>query len=169
MQPTTREETVSDQEAIREIHRAAFGSDEEARLVDALRKEGAFVASLVAEVDGRVVGHILFTELPIQTADGVVRAVALAPMGVAPGFQRRGIGAALVRQGLQLCRARGYAAVVVVGHPEYYPRFGFSAKLAERLRAPFSGPAFMALELVPGALAGIEGAPRYAEAFAVNS
>lgn len=169
MQVTIREETASDREAIRDINRAAFGTDEEARLVDALRKERAFVTSLVAESDGRVVGHILFTELPSKTDDAVVRAVALAPMAVAPQFQKRGIGAALVQRGLKVCRDRGYAAAVVVGHPKYYPRFGFSAKLAEGLRAPFSGPAFMALELVSGALTGIEGEVRYAKPFRLTS
>ncbi len=160
-----REETPEDHEAIREVNRLAFGGDDEARLVDRLREEGLVVASLVAVEDGLVVGHILFSELPVETEVGVLPAVALAPMAVRPERQRQGIGSALVRRGLAVCRERGRAIAVVVGHPEYYPRFGFSPALARQLRAPFSGEAFMAVELEPGALDGVTGTVRYPEAF----
>ena len=110
-------------------------------------------------------GHILFSELPIETDQGVLDAVSLAPMSVLPKWQRRGIGSALVRHGLEACRERGKAIVVVVGHPGYYPRFGFSAALAKNLYGPFSGEAWMAIELKPGALEGVRGAVRYPEAF----
>ena len=134
--------------AIRDVNRLAFGGEDEARLVDALR-DGVYVkVSLVAEEDGQVVGHILFSDLPIVTPGGTVEALALAPLAVLPSHQRRGIGSMLVGEGLRACRDAGHRIVVVLGHPEFYPRFGFSAKLAERLRSPFSGPAFMA-ELVP--------------------
>ena len=122
-------------------------------------------SSLVAEEGGRVVGHILFSDLPIVTADGTVEALALAPLAVLPSHQRRGIGSLLVREGLRACREAGHRIVVVLGHPEFYPRFGFSAELAERLKSPFSGPAFMAAELVPGALEGVEGEVRYPPPF----
>ena len=165
MSPVIRPETPADHAAIREVNRLAFGGDDEARLVDALRDGGYVRVSLVAEEGGRVVGHILFSDLPIVTAGGTVEALALAPMAVIPSHQRRGIGSMLVREGLRACREAGHRIVVVLGHPEFYPRFGFSAKLAERLRSPFSGPAFMAVELVPGALEGVEGEVRYPPPF----
>jgi putative acetyltransferase len=112
-----------------------------------------------------IVGHILFSHLPVHTSDGaIVPAAALAPMAVLPAYQRSGVGSALVRAGLQACADGGAQAVIVLGHPEYYPRFGFSAEAARGLRAPFSGPAFMALELAPGALPA-DGEVRYARAF----
>ena len=155
--PIIRAETTADHAAIREVHRLAFGQEDEGRLVDALRAGGFVAVALVAEEAGRVVGHILFSDLPIVTRTGTVDALALAPLAVVPDRQRRGLGSALVREGLRACAARGHRIVIVLGHPEYYPRFGFSARLAEPLHAPFSGPAFMALELVPGTLEGVEG------------
>ncbi len=160
-----REERPADYEAIREVNRRAFGSEDEPQLVDRLRTAGLAVASLVAEDAGEIVGHILFTDLPIQNGDVLIPAVALAPMAVVPEGQRCGIGSALVRRGLELCRERGKAVVMVVGHPAYYPRFGFSAQLAQHLRAPFSGEAFMALELTAGVLNGVTGSVKYPEAF----
>jgi putative acetyltransferase len=164
---SVREERPEDREAVREINRSAFGRGDEARLVEALGAEGSVVVSLVATAGegGPVVGHILFTRLPIATAAGTVEAAALAPMAVRPEVQRRGVGSALVRRGIEACRERGLSAIVVLGHPGYYPRFGFSARAARLLRDPFAaGDAFMALELAPGALAA-PGAPRYATAF----
>jgi putative acetyltransferase len=149
------------------VNHRAFASEEEPALVDALRAGSHVVVSLVAVDDGSIVGHILFSELPIETGTTTIPAAALAPMAVLPEHQRRGIGGALITQGLDLCRDRGCAAVVVVGHPEYYPRFGFSAELATRLRAPFSGPAFMAIELIRGTIQGVEGTPRYAPPFGI--
>ena len=160
-----REETPADYDAIREVNRLAFWGDAEGQLIDRLRAEGLMIASLVAEVDGRVVGHILFSEVVIETDGAKLRAAALAPMAVRPEWQRRGIGSALVRRGLEICGERGHATVLVVGHPDYYPRFGFSAELARRLSSPFSGDAFMALELRPGALEGVTGTVQYPEAF----
>ena len=160
-----RPETLTDHPAIREVNRAAFGGDDEARLVDALRAEGFARLSLVAEADGRVVGHILFSELTIATADGIVEAVALAPLAVTPSRQRRGIGSTLVEEGMRACREAGRRIVIVLGHPEFYPRFGFSASRAERLASPYSGPAFMAAELVSGALEGVEGEVVHAPPF----
>jgi putative acetyltransferase len=160
-----RPEAPDDREAVLRVNRLAFGGEDEARLVDALRDGGYVRVSLVAEADGQVVGHILFSELPILTECGIVEALALAPMAVLPSHQRRGIGSTLVREGLRACTEAGHRVVVVVGHPEFYPRFGFSAKAAERLRSPFSGPAFMALGLVPGALEGVEGEVRYPPPF----
>jgi putative acetyltransferase len=164
-----RDETTADRIAIGEVNRLAFGQDDEGRLVDELRAGGYARVSLVAEDEGRVVGHILFSDLPIATGRGPVEALALAPLAVTPSHQRRGIGSRLVQEGLRTCAERGHRIVVVLGHPEYYPRFGFSAGRAERLKAPFSGPAFMALELVPGALEGLTGEVEYPPPFGVVS
>lgn len=161
-----RPETGADHEAIRQVNRLAFGQDAEARLVDALREGGYVRLSLVAEKDGQVVGHILFSDLPIVTEARTVLALALAPMAVLPAFQRQGIGAALVRRGLEDCRGQGHRIVIVLGHPDYYPKFGFSAKLAVPLSSAFGGgEAWMALELVPKALAGVAGKVQYPPPF----
>jgi predicted N-acetyltransferase YhbS/ubiquinone/menaquinone biosynthesis C-methylase UbiE len=169
MDVKVRLENADDLEAIRDVNRLAFGQEDEARLVDALRAGGYARLSLVAEEGGRVVGHLLFSDLPIETRGGTVHALALAPLAVIPARQRQGIGTLLVREGLRLCAERGHRVVVVLGHPAYYPRFGFSARLAQRLEAPFAGEAFMALELVPGALQGVAGAVRYPPPFGLES
>src|SRR6516165_10493109 len=109
-----RPESTADEDAIRHVNRLAFGQDEEARLVDALRDGGYVRASLVAEQAGHVVGHILFSDLLILTEAGTVPALALAPMAVLPPFQRHGIGSALVGRGLGECRRQGHKIVVVV-------------------------------------------------------
>jgi putative acetyltransferase len=163
-----RDETPADVPAVRELNRRAFGRDAEADLVDALRAGGYARLSLVAAQGGLVVGHALFSRLTVETASGVVEALALAPVAVLPDRQRRRIGSGLIRDGLAACRGRGHRAVVVLGDAAYYPRFGFSAALAGRLRSPFPGPHFMALELVPGALAGVEGEVRYPPPFGVG-
>jgi putative acetyltransferase len=161
-----RPESTADQEAIRHVNRLAFGQDEEARLVNALREGGFVRVSLVAEKAGHVVGHILFSDLPIITGAGTVPALALAPMAVLPELQRQGIGSALVQRGLEACRQQGHRVVVVLGHAHFYPRFGFSPKLAAHLESPFSGSdSFMAVELVPGALAGVAGRVQYPPPF----
>jgi putative acetyltransferase len=163
-----RPETSADLDTIRQVNRVAFGQDDEARLVDALRDGGHVRVSLVAERAGEVVGHILFSDLPILTGDGMVAALALAPLAVLPEFQNQGIGSALVRSGLDVCRQQGHNRVVVLGHPHFYPRFGFSPKLAAHLESPFSGKdSFMALELMPGALDGVRGRVRYPPPFGV--
>ena len=163
-----RPETPSDREAVYRVNQLAFGQADEAVLVDALRSGGYARVSLVAEVDGEIVGHILFSDLPILTAHGTVSAVSLAPMAVVPEHQRRGIGSALVRAGLEACRAAGYRIVVVLGHADFYPRFGFSAKLAEPLLSPFHGKhSWMAAELLPGALDGVSGWVQYAPPFGI--
>jgi putative acetyltransferase len=160
-----REEQPQDRERIRMVNQAAFGRGDEADLVDRLRAEGAVLLSLVAEVDSQIVGHILFSRMTVETEQGPVGAVSLAPMAVLPGHQRRQIGSQLVRRGLTELGARGERIVIVLGHKEYYPRFGFSPEKARHLASPFPPEAFMALELSPGALAGIHGAVLYPPAF----
>lgn len=152
----------TDSAAIRDVVAAAFGQPDEADLVDRLRADGDALVELVAEDDGKVIGHILFSRLGI----GPIEGAALAPLAVAPDRQRTGVGVALTEAGLERCRELGVPAIVVLGHADYYPRFGFSAVLARSLEAPFSGPSFMAIELMPGALAG-GGRLRYAPAFGI--
>jgi putative acetyltransferase len=150
------------------VVRRAFGRDDEASLVDALRAEGAVVQSFVTVLEGRIAGHLLFSELRI-VGDTMVSASALAPVAVLPEFQRRGIGSTLVRHGLETCRSRGQAIVIVLGDPHFYARFGFSAALTVRLESVFAGrPSFMAIELVEGALKGVSGRVRYAAAFGIG-
>lgn len=161
-----RPETEQDRQAIWNVNRAAFESDAEANLVDALRDSGYVEVSLIAKVDGEIVGHILFSRLPVVTRVGTVDALSLAPMAVLPGYQRRGIGSKLVEAGLEACREKGHKIILVLGHPEFYPRFGFSAELARLLESPFGGEeAWMAMELAPGALAGVEGQIEYPSPF----
>jgi putative acetyltransferase len=165
----TREEEPGDYAQIERVVRSAFGGDLESGLVNHLRNDGLVIVSLVAVQDDMIVGHILFSDIPIETERGAVLAVSLAPLAVSPKFQRKGIGSALVRRGLELCRERGRTIVIVVGHPEYYPRFGFSSELARNFQSPHSGDCWMALELVPGALNGVCGTVRYPKAFDVFS
>lgn len=163
-----REEKPEDRAAIQRVHREAFGQEDEARLVDALRDGGYVRVSLVADSDPGIVGHILFSDLPIVTATGTAAAVSLAPVAVLPGSQRSGIGSQLIRRGLDVCRERGHRIVVVLGRAAYYPRFGFSAELARPLRSPFSGEHWMALELTPGALQGVSGTVKYPPPFGIQ-
>jgi len=161
-----RDAAPSDHAAIRAVLRHAFPGDDEADLVEQLRADGDVLTELVAASDIAVQGHILYSPLAIQRESETLLAAALAPVAVLPAFQNQGIGGELIRAGNARCAALGLDAIVVLGHAEYYPRFGFSARDAESLQAPFSGPHFMALELKPGALkAG--GKVRYAKAFGV--
>jgi len=156
-----REETIADRPAVHSVNEAAFGRPDEADLVDALRSEGTVLLSLVAELDGEVAGHILFSRMWVDATP----AVALAPMAIAPRHQRHGLGGRLIRDGLAALRARDERIVIVVGHPKYYPRFGFSSAKAALIESPFPREAFMAVELEPGALDGVRGRVRYAAAF----
>lgn len=161
-----RPETAHDRAAIRDVNQATFDSDSEADLVDALRRGGYVEVSVVAETDSKIVGHALFSRLPIITSSRVVDAVSLAPMAVLPDHQRRGIGSRMVEAGIDACRKRGCRIVLVLGHPEFYQRFGFSAELARPLESPFGGgEAWMALELAPEALRGVEGRVEYPPPF----
>jgi putative acetyltransferase len=161
-----RDATPSDLPAIRAIVRHAFGQADEADLVERLRADGDVLAELVAGDDTALRGHILYSRLAIERGGAALQAAALAPVAVLPAFQRAGIGAALIEAGNARCAALGLDAIVVLGHADYYPKFGFSAALAESLKAPFKGSHFMALELKPGALKD-GGQVRYAKAFGV--
>jgi putative acetyltransferase len=155
----------TDDTAIADLLKAAFRGPDEAALVERLRKDGDMVAEFVALDLGEVVGHIAFSRLEVQSASVVLRAVALAPLAVVPARQRRAIGDALTRHALDRLRDEGEDLAVVLGHPAYYPRFGFSSLLAKLLEAPYSGEAFMALELKPGVLAALRWRVAYPRAF----
>jgi len=161
-----RIERSGDEPGIHETNELAFGEPLEARLVDALRETPDYL-SLVATIDERAVGHILFTPVTIEPATDR-RIAGLAPMAVRPEHQRSGIGGQLIRAGLEECRRIGYSAVVVLGHPEYYPRFGFVPAHTFGLTCEFPSPpeAFMAIELERGALKGTAGVVHYLPQFA---
>jgi putative acetyltransferase len=149
------------------LNRLAFAGEEEARIIEALTRDDLVVLSLVVTEDEKVTGHILFSRLEVEVDGRPVKAVALAPMAVLPDHQNKGIGSTLIRRGLDLVAARGFEAVLVVGHTAFYPRFGFSPDAVRHIACPFQGhEAFMGLELKPGALAGESGACRYPAAFA---
>jgi putative acetyltransferase len=163
-----RAEQSSDAAAIRDVNALAFGQPLEADLVDQLRQNCADALSLVAEDDGEVVGHILFTPVTIESGGRRVVGMGLAPMAVRPGNQRQGIGSALVRDGLAQLRARGCPFVVVVGHPEYYPRFGFERASRHGLRSQWEGvsdEAWMVLVLDAQAMTGVTGVACYRDEF----
>jgi putative acetyltransferase len=152
---------------IHQVNRQAFGTAIEADLVDALRRQVEPFLSLVATEDSAVVGHILFTPVTAASDPGA-RIMGLAPMAVLPAWQRQGVGAALVRTGLDQCRRLSFDAAVVLGHAGYYPRFGFKPASRFGLTSEYDVPddVFMAMELTPGALQGRAGVIRYHAAFA---
>jgi putative acetyltransferase len=176
---TIRPERLEDAPAVHEVNRLAFGRAAEAELVDALiealrRAAGPWI-SLVAEAGGRVVGHIFFSPVTIEGEagprageSGSPPAMGLGPMAVLPGCQNRGIGSELARAGLEACRRAGHLVVVVLGHPRFYPRFGFVPARPRGLRCEYdvSDDVFMVAELEPGALAGCSGLVRYHPEFA---
>lgn len=162
-----RKESPEDRAAVRRINELAFGQPEEADLVDALRGVAQPQLSLVAVSRGEVVGHIFFSPVSIESGDSVWGALGLGPMAVLPELQNRGIGSELVRRGLAECKLLGRDIVVVVGHPEFYPRFGFAPARSKGLECEYEVPdeAFMVAELTPGALQGVSGVVKYRPEF----
>ena len=161
-----RTEKVTDETATRSVNTSAFETPSEANLVDALRVQATPVVSLVAEENDIVVGHIMFSPVTLS-GHPELKAIGLAPMAVIPEFQRTGIGSTLVRAGLEQCKQLGFVAVVVLGHPEFYPRFGFSPSSRFGINSEYDVPenAFMVLEIRPGALTGVNGTVKYHNAF----
>jgi putative acetyltransferase len=161
-----RSEEPRDHVAVHRLLQAAFGSPAEANLVETLRGAGAVTLALVAELDTEIIGHIVFSPVGLESAPAR-KLIGLGPMAVAPTFQRLGIGASLVRAGLERCQAAGADAVVVVGHANYHPRFGFLPAHRFGLRSEYDVPAdvFMAVELVPNSLRHASGLVRYHRAF----
>jgi len=164
-----RAESPVDDVVIAEINRLAFGGDDEVQIVARIRRAAGFdpSLSLVAELDGRPVGHTLFSPIHIDAGDRRIPAIALAPMAVLPEHQRQGIGSQMVRAGLDACKRGGHRIVIVLGHAEYYPRFGFEIAAAHGLRCPYPAPdeAFMVLGLTADALDDVAGLVVYPAAF----
>ena len=156
-----RNEKKDDYNEIRKINELAFGQKNEGKLVDDLRKKSDFncLLSLVAEIKGRIVGHILFYPIKIKNEDKEHIVLSLAPIAVHPDFQNKGIGTKLVKKGLEAAKKTGYDAVIVVGHPNYYPRFGFSPASKWDIKLPIECPddVFLALELKKNSLKNISG------------
>lgn len=162
-----RRETPGDAEQVRIVHERAFGHALEADLVDRLRRACPDALSLVAD-DRGIVGHILFTPVTIEGAGGALTGMGLAPMAVLPYRQRQGIGSQLVRHGLDALRARGCPFVVVVGHPAYYPRFGFERASSHGVSCQWEGvadEAFMLAVLDAGVMRTVSGTARYRDEF----
>lgn len=161
-----RSETKNDHAAVRAVNEAAFETSAEADLVEALRAKAMKLISLVADADGEVVGHILFSPVSLN-GRSLLSLMGLGPMAVTPRHQREGIGSALVHEGLKRCKRVGCHAVVVLGHADYYPRFGFAPAAKYGLRSEYDVPedVFMIVELEAGALQGASGLVRYDEAF----
>jgi len=166
-----RPEKPEDIESIRNINRQAFRQENEAKLVDKLRNRGVLPISLVAMRDSEVVGHIAFSPVVVESGTSGFTAIALTPMAVLPAHQRKGIGSRLVRAGLEECRRLGHDIVFLVGHPDYYPRFGFVPAKPKGVDCEFKVPeeAWMILELTEGALAGRRGVVKFEPEFKEDS
>lgn len=160
---TTRTEQEGDSTGVRSVNKAAFSTSFEADLVDALRKKGRDTISLVAEQSSEIVGHIMFSPANIEQNPQNKHIYGLAPMAVRPNLQRQGIGSALVKAGLQACAEHNIDIVVVLGHPEYYPRFGFEKASIYNISCSYEVPdeAFMVIALNDGALNTISGTVTY--------
>jgi putative acetyltransferase len=165
---TIRRETPEDIPVIHHIHTAAFGRSHEADLVDMLRQHNALTISLVAVQDNHLVGHIAFSPVTITSSTGTMEALGLAPMAVLPAYQRRGLGSQFVEAGLTACHHTPYGVVVVLGHPRYYPRFGFTPAKPLSIVWEHDAPeeAFMVKEIQEGALAPTRGVVKYHPEFA---
>ncbi|MCD4665548.1 MAG: N-acetyltransferase [Bacteroidales bacterium] len=165
-----RKELENDFPDVFNLNLTAFGQESEPKLVELLRKSIAFIPelSLVAEVDNKIVGHILFTKIKIKDNNGnEFNSLALAPMAVRPDLQKNGIGGQLVRFGLNKARELGYKSVIVLGHEHYYPKFGFVPAGKWKIKAPFDVPpnVFMGIELVANGLSGVSGTVQYSKEF----
>ena len=161
--PLIRPEQSADSAAIRLVLEQAFGQPAEASLVDNLRANGKAIVSLVAVENDQVVGHILFSEATIDA----VTIIGLAPLAVLPSYQKQGFGTLLTNAGIEACRKAGYTAMIVLGHPEYYPRFGFVPASRFGISSEYNvrDEVFMAMELQPGALSKCAGVAKYQPEF----
>ena len=165
-----RKENINDYSDVYNLNRVAFEEDEEARLVDLLRKSSAFIPelSLVALIDNNIVGHILFTKIKIIDNKGnEIESLALAPMAVSPNHQKKGIGGKLINKGLDKAREMNFRSVIVLGHDKYYPKFGFEPTTKWGITSPYDVPAnvFMGIELVNDGLKNVSGVVEYSKEF----
>jgi putative acetyltransferase len=161
-----RNELPADQAAVHALNCLAFETPAEAGLVDTLREKAAPVVSLVAEIENNIVGHILFS--PVTLGENTdLKIMGLAPMAVLPDYQRQGIGSQLVTAGLEKCRELGVAAAVVLGHPNFYPKFKFVPSAQFNIISEYEVPVevCMVVELVPGSLAENSGTVKYHAVF----
>jgi putative acetyltransferase len=164
--PTIHLEQAEDLEAVRQVNQLAFETSAEAQLVDQLRSREKLIVSLVAKIGDQIVGHIAFSPVHI-TSTPALRGIGLGPMAVIPIMQRHGIGTALIHAGLNRCRELDYDFAVVLGHPTYYPRFGFIPANRFSVTCIWQVPedAFMALELREHSLVGSSGLATYEPEF----
>ncbi len=165
---TIRLEQPDDVAAVRAINETAFGQSAEATIVDSLRNTCPDAVSLVAEEDDRILGHIFFSPVIGSGGHGAIQGMGLAPMAVLPDRQRQGIGSMLVQAGIDAMRERNCPFLIVLGHPEYYPRFGFVPASYHGLSCQWDGvpdEAFMVLILDEAAMAGVSGTARYRDEF----
>ena len=162
-----RPETPEDADSIRHVNEQAFGQEDESKLIEKLRNHGALIISLVAVQDNEIIGHIAFSPVTVEAERSSFDAIALAPMAVLPAHQRQGVGSQMVRAGLEECRRLGHEIIVLVGHPDYYPRFDFVPARTGGIDCEFEVPeeAWMILELREGALAGRRGTARFQPEF----
>jgi len=162
-----RSETPEDSAAIRSVNEEAFGGSTEADLVEKLRSRQAYTLSLVATDGDKIIGHILFSPVTIESRDTSFGALGLGPMAVLPPHQRKGVGSQLIYAGLQECKRLGHEIVVVLGHPDYYPHFGFVPASRYSIKCEYDIPdeTFMVLELHPGALSRRSGVVKYQPEF----
>jgi putative acetyltransferase len=162
-----RPEIPENQASIHYVNQEAFGRIQEADLVDKLRQRGVLTVSLVAVQDAAIIGHIAFSPVEITSEESSFGALTLAPVAILPVHQNKGIGSQLVRAGLEECRRLGHEIVVLAGHPNYYPRFGFVRAYPKGIECEFKVPdeAWMIAELKQGALAGRRGKVRFQPEF----
>ena len=163
-----RKEEEKDYKRVYEVNRLAFQQENESKLIEKIRKGENFVPelSLVAEIDDEIVGHILFSKINI-IGDAIFRSLALAPMAVIPEFQKQGIGGKLIKKGIEKAKELGFDSIIVLGHKEYYPKFGFQKASKWGIKCPFDVPdeVFMAIELANKALENKAGTVKYPKEF----
>lgn len=164
---TIREESPNDVEAIRKVNQQAFGQVQESRLIDALRANKGFLLSLVATLNDRVIGHILYSPVYVSNNGDKIIGAGLGPMAVLPEYQHQGVGSKLVDIGNQMLQKSGFPFIVVLGHPEYYPRFGFRPASAYGLKCKWDVPddVFMVLIMDQSKMETISGLVKYREEF----
>ena len=165
-----REELPKDVESIYNVNLKAFGESSEARVINALRKSNVLTLSLIAEQNNQIIGHIAFSPVKIESKDGILDAIALGPMAVLPEYQNKGIGSKLIEKCLNILRERGHDKVVVLGHANYYPRFGFVPSIKYGIKCEYDCPVevFMVKELQDGSFSGVSGTVKYRPEFGIE-